>query len=125
MYIIYLWIKYIILKIIIFNNNNHFNYLDLILDKHKSCNLRIETIDALIKNNLNQLQQLRKKEYPLCIKWHPEIFKEIYNYYKYKKLPAERFKNTTNASLYISRFKELANKSFYLNGSRLYFIKKS
>ena len=100
-------------------------YLDLKLDKNESHNLRIEAIDNLIQNNLNELQQLRKKEYPLCLKWHPEIFKEMYNYYKYKKLPVERFKTTTNASLYISRFKELANKSFYLNGDRLCFIKKS
>ena len=33
-------------------------------------------------------------------------FEEMHNYYKYKKLPAKRFKNSTNASLYIFRFKE-------------------
>ena len=46
------------------------------------------------------------------------------NFYKYKIIPEERFNKTTNPRVYISRFNELAKKSFYYNNERLYYIKK-
>ena len=49
----------------------------------------------------------------------------MYNYYKYNILPEERFKNTSNLSIYTIRFKELAFKSFYLMNNRLYYIKSN
>ena len=75
-------------------------------------------------NNLNELQKLRKREYPISIKWYPDIFNEMYMYFKYNIVPEEIFKHTSNVSLYISRFKDLSFKSFYLDADRLYYIKK-
>ena len=80
-------------------------------------------LDKVCKNNLEDLRKLRKKEFILSYKWHPNIYKDIYNFYKYNSLPESRFKSTTNPSLYESRFKELANKSFLLQGDRLYYKK--
>ena len=65
-------------------------------------------------NNLGELKNLRKKEFPLSYMWHHNFYNDIYYFYKYNSLPESRFKSTTNPSLYESRFKELANKSFLL-----------
>ena len=46
----------------------------------------------------------------------------MFHFYKYGIIPEERFINTKNARVYVSRFKELAKKSFYINSDRLYFI---
>ena len=48
----------------------------------------------------------------------------MYMYFKYNIVPEEIFKHTSNVSLYISRFKDLSFKSFYLDADRLYYIKK-
>ena len=109
---------------ILFINDNHFNYLNLVLNENENLKEKIKLIDMMCNNNLNELQKLRKREYPISIKWYPDIFNEMYMYYKYNIVPEERFKHTSNVSLYISRFKELAFKSFYLDADRLYYIKK-
>lgn len=48
----------------------------------------------------------------------------MFCYYKYNIIPEERFKNSSNVSLYLTRFKDLANKKFYMDGDRLYYIKQ-
>ena len=45
-----------------------------------------------------------KKEYPLSLKWYPEIYREMYCYYKYDIIPEERFNNSKNPGVYIKRF---------------------
>ena len=65
----------------------------------------------------------KKKEYPINLKWYPDIYCKMYNFYKYGIIPEERFNNTSNPRVYISRFKELTKKSFYYESDRLYFIK--
>ena len=80
-------------------------------------------MDKVCKNNLEELIKLRKKEFPISYKLYPNSYNDIYNFYKYNGLPDSRFKSTTNLSLYESRFKELANNSFILQGERLYYIK--
>ena len=47
----------------------------------------------------------------------------MYEFYKYNRIPEERIQNSSNASLYTIRFKDLAKKSFYLMNDRLYYIK--
>ena len=66
----------------------------------------------------------KRKNYPLSIRWWPNIYNEMFIFYKYNIQPEDRINNSTNPSLYIIRFKELAKKSFALISDRLYFIKK-
>ena len=47
----------------------------------------------------------------------------MYNFYKYRIIPEERFNNTKNPRVYINRFQELAKKSFYFDNDRLYYVK--
>ena len=68
---------------------------------------------------MSELEKLRKKEFPISYKWYPNIYLEMYNYYKYNTLPDERFKSSSNPSLYELRFKDLAKNSFILEGDRL------
>ena len=49
----------------------------------------------------------------------------MFEFFKFNKLPEERFENTSNPSIYTQRFKELAIKSFYINNDRLFYIKKN
>ena len=79
-------------------------------------------MDKVCKNNLEELTKLRKKEFPISYKLYPNTYIDIYNFYKYNRLTESRFKSTTNPSLYISVFKELANNYFILQGERLYYI---
>ena len=84
---------------LLYKNNNHFDYLNIRLkpdDKIKDINTSLE---KTCKNNLEELRKLRKKEFPLSCKWHPNIYNDIYNFYKYNILPESRFKSTTNPSL--------------------------
>ena len=83
-----------------------------------------EILESLINNNLKEWEKIRKKEYPISIKWSPNIYNEMYILYRYNILPENRINNPTNPSLYAIRFKELAKKSFYFNNDRLYYIKK-
>ena len=108
---------------ILFKNENHYNYLQSILDEDLSSEEIEKTINSSIRNNLLEWEKIRKKEYPLSLKWYPEIYREMYNFYKYNIIPEERFQNTSNPSVYTIRFKELAFKCFYLQNNRLYFIK--
>jgi hypothetical protein len=78
-------------------------------------------IFKLIDNKLNEWKNIRKKQYPLSLKWYPEIYREMFCFYKYGIIPEERFNNTTNPRVYINRFRELAKKSFYFSNERLYF----
>lgn len=110
---------------IIYINKNHFNYLQLISNDTEEKLSKTETIYNLIKTNLNEWEKIRKREYPVALHWSPNIFNEMYNFYKNKELPEERFKSSSNISQSIIRFKELAKKKFILINDRLYFIKKS
>ena len=113
----------IVVVYILFINKNHFNYLEVKNFKdieEESLNLRISNS---IDKNLLEWEKIRKKEYPLSLKWYPEIYREMYYFFKYDITPEERFKQTTNPSQYIKRFKDLAKKSFYYNSDRLFFIK--
>ena len=109
---------------ILFINNNHFQYLELknnlFIDSDITSNL-----DNLITINLEERKKLRKKEYPISLKWSPDIYKEMYNFYKFNIIPLERLSKTSNPSLYTISFKELAYKNFYFENERLYFIKES
>ena len=108
---------------ILFINKNHFNYLEV----QNYNDLEEEELNLTISNslekNLLEWEKIRKKEYPLSLKWYPEIYREMYYFFKYDITPEERFNKTTNPSQYIKRFKDLAKKSFYYNSDRLYFIK--
>ena len=42
---------------------------------------------------------------------------------KGKKLPTDRFINSSNKYLYTNRFKEQAWNKYYLNNDRLFYIK--
>ena len=108
---------------ILFINENHFNYLEVELEEFFDNQNAIQMISNSIKNNLNEWEKIRKREYPLSLKWYPDIYREMFHFYKYGIIPEERFINTKNARVYVSRFKELAKKSFYFNNDRLYFIK--
>ena len=110
---------------ILFINENHFNYLDIQnLNEINEEQVNL-TISNSIENNLLEWEKIRKKEYPLSLKWYPDIYREMYYFFKYDILPEERFNNTTNPSQYIKRFKELAKKAFYYNNDRLFYIKSS
>ena len=110
---------------VLFLNNNHFNYLKVNIENNSDVEENTSLIFKLIDNNLNEWKNIRKKEYPLSLKWYPEIYREMFCFYKYGIIPEERFNNTTNPRVYINRFRELAKKSFYFSNERLYFIKKS
>ena len=108
---------------ILFINENHFNYLELINNDKLENEIFNKTVTDSIQNNLIEWEKIRKKEYPISLKWYPDIYREMYNFYKYGIISEERFNNTSNPRVYISRFKELAKKSFYYESDRLYFIK--
>ena len=38
----------------------------------------METLDNLIRINLNEWQNVRKNEYPIALHWSPNIFNEMY-----------------------------------------------
>ena len=82
-----------------------------------------KTISDIIQNNLIEWEKIRKKEYPLSLKWYPDIYREMYHFYKYGIIPEERFNKTSNPRVYINRFKELAKKSFYYDNDKLFYIK--
>ena len=109
---------------ILFINKNHFNYLEVNAENEGDAELLKQTIFNCVQNNLLEWEKIRKKEYPLSLKWYPEIYREMYCYYKYDIIPEERFNNTKNPGVYIKRFKNLALKSFYLKNDRLYYIKE-
>jgi len=109
---------------ILFIKNNHFNYLEINLDKEEDTELIKQAIFSCVQNNLLEWEKIRKKEYPLSIKWYAEIYREMYCFYKYDIIPEERFNNTKNPGVYIKRFKNLAMKSFCLKIDRLYYIKE-
>ena len=106
---------------ILFINNNHFNYLEINLNDTDDTDLIKQTINNSVKNNLLEWEKIRKKEYPLSLKWYPEIYREMYCFYKYEIIPEERFNNTKNPGVYIKRFKNLAMKSFWLKNDLLYY----
>ena len=110
---------------ILYVNKNHFNYLDIQNEDNNDIKYLEEIISKCINNNLLKWKNIRKKEYPLSLKWYPEIYREMYCFYKYNIIPEERFSLTSNPRVYINRFKELAQKTFYYENDRLYFIKKS
>ena len=58
---------------ILFKNQEHFNYLEPTTDNTTSSTELDNTINNCIKKNLKELEKLRKKEYPLSLKWYPEI----------------------------------------------------
>ena len=109
---------------ILFINNNHFQYLEF-KNKLNSENDIDANLDNLIAINLEERKKIRKKEFPISLKWTPEIYKEIYNFYKFNIIPTERLSKTSNPSQYTIRFKELALKNFYFENDRLYYIKES
>lgn len=69
---------------------------------------------------MKEWENIRKKKFPISIKWSPNIYNEIYFFYKYDIQPDDTINNTSNPSLYAIRFKELAKKSFYLYNDKLY-----
>ena len=97
----------------IYINNNHFNYLKLISNDIQEIHSKTETIYNLIKINLNEWEKVRKREYPIALHWSPNISNEMYYLYKNNILPKERFKTSSNTSLSIIRFKELAKKNLF------------
>ena len=109
---------------LLYKNKNHFYYLNIRLKPDDNVVDIYTNLDKVCKNNLEELTKLRKKEFPISYKWHPNTYNEIYNFYKYNRLPESSFKSTTNPSLYESHFKELAYNSFILQGERLYYIKQ-
>ena len=74
-----------------FINKNHFNYLDIIIRKDEIKEDIVVNRDKMIKNNLTELEIIRKREYPVCIIWHSDIFNEMLAFCKYNILPRERF----------------------------------
>ena len=60
---------------ILFINNNHFNYLEINLDKEEDTELIKQTIFSCVQNNLLEWEKIRRKEYPLIIKWYAEIYR--------------------------------------------------
>ena len=53
---------------ILFIKNNHFNYLEINLDKEEDTELIKQAIFSCVQNNLLEWEKIRKKEYPLSIK---------------------------------------------------------
>ena len=98
---------------ILFKNANHFNYLEINIDDNSDESVKNEVITKCINNNLIEWKKIRKQEYPLSLKWYPEIYREIYCFYKYEIIPEERFNKTSNPRVYLKRFKDLAKKCFY------------
>ena len=92
---------------VLFLNNNHFNYLKVNIENNSDVEENTSLIFKLIDNNLNEWKNIRKKEYPLSLKWYPEIYREMFCFYKYGIIPEERFNNTTNPRVYINRFREI------------------
>ena len=67
---------------ILFINENYFNYLDIQIFndiKEEQLNLNISNS---IENNLLEWENIRKKEYPLSLKWYPDIYKEMYYFFQ-------------------------------------------
>lgn len=46
---------------LLFINNNHFNYLDLIIEKNENRKDKISDIGNMLKINLKELAKIRKK----------------------------------------------------------------
>ena len=53
---------------ILFINKNHFNFLEIKKNYEESNKERIKLLDNLCKNNLSELEKLRKKEFPISNK---------------------------------------------------------
>ena len=68
-------------------NNNNFNYLEPILKNNNELLNDMNIIENAITNNLSELANIMKRNYPVCTKWYPDIFKEMYEFYKYNLLP--------------------------------------
>ena len=68
-------------------NDNHFDYLNIILKENDSIKEKIQSLDSMCNNNLKELEKIRKREFPLCLKWYPDIYNEMYCYFKYKIIP--------------------------------------
>ena len=86
----------------------------------------IKDIKNYIDININTLKKLRAKIYPISLYSSPNIYNEMYEYWNTKgnKLPLDRLENSSNKYLYIKRFIDLANKKYYVENNRLYYIKK-
>ena len=69
---------------------------------------------------------LVKKIYPISLLSSPNIYNEMYDFWKSKCkiLPTNRFINSSNKYLYTNRFKEQAWNKYYLYKDILYYIKK-
>ena len=48
----------------------------------------------------------------------------MFKFFKFNKLPEERFENTSNPSMYTQRIKDLAKKSFYIDNVKEVELKK-
>ena len=61
---------------ILYINNNHFNFLQLLSNnKEEKNNKTIEIVYNLIKLNLNEWKNIKKREYLIVLHWSPVIFK--------------------------------------------------
>ena len=59
---------------ILFVDNNHFNYLQIVSSHNENITETYEILESLINNNLKEWEKIRKKEYPISIKWSPNIY---------------------------------------------------
>ena len=66
----------------------------------------------------------KEKNYQISIICSPDIYNEIYIFYKYNILSENRINNSTNPSSYTIKFKAFAKKSFSLIYDIFFYIKK-
>ena len=70
--------------ILFINEKNHFNYSETNLDENKDKDEFNKEILSLINNNLLEWKQIRKSDNRLSLNQYHDIYKEMYDFYKYK-----------------------------------------
>ena len=110
--------------LIYIENIEHFEYLRLNENNpnYTTKENYFEYINSLCNKNISTLADIRKKVYPISLFSSPNIYNEMYDFWKSKCkiLPTGRFINSSNKYLYTNRFKEQTWNKYYLYKDRLY-----
>ena len=102
--------------ILLYNKDiKHYDYLEIKKEVFTDDNY-IQILLEKIKNNIEKRSIIYKKIYPKSIRSSPNIYNEMYLYWRSNCsiLPDQRLNESSNKYLYKSRFIELAWKKYYL-----------
>ena len=108
--------------------NNEIEHYNLLKPNMQETNLNLKEfakyIEEKINININYRKKLNRMEYPIYTKSSPNTYNEIFEYLLNKKLP-ERISNSSNISLYKSRFLNGINDHYILENKRLKYKKNA